>query len=63
MSIGENLKRLRLDANMTQAELAERVGVSLPMICQIERGSKTLSLPLAKAIADELNCELSDFAG
>lgn len=60
MSIGENIKEKRLNMNMTQTELSKRVGVSLPMICQIERGTKTLSLGLAKAIADELQCELKD---
>ncbi len=60
MSIGENLKRLRVQKNMTQAELAERVGVSGPMITQIERGTKTLSMPLGKAIADVIGCKLDD---
>jgi len=60
MSIGENLKRLRVQKNMTQQELAERAGVSGPMIAQVERGTKTLSMPLGKAIAEAIGCRLDD---
>ena len=60
MSIGENLKRLRIQKNMTQLELAEQVGVSGPMITQIERGTKTMSMPLGKAIAEVIGCNLDD---
>lgn len=60
MTIGENIKRLREGALMTQEELAQRVDVSRPMICQIERGTKTPSLPLSVRLAAELNCTLDD---
>lgn len=58
MNIGENLKRLRVQKGMTQLELAERVGVSGPMITQVERGTKALNILLAKAIVDVLGCTL-----
>lgn len=60
MSIGENLRRMRLERNMTQREIAEAVSVSLQMISQVERGTKTLSLPLAGEIADLLDCSVED---
>lgn len=60
MSIGENIKRLRESCNLTQSELAELVGVTQSMIAQVERGSKTLSVPLGQEIAKALNCELTD---
>ena len=60
MSIGDNLKKKREEAGMTQVELAKRVGVSFPMISQIERGTKSLSLPLAKAVTEVLCCGLED---
>lgn len=60
MSIGENLRRLREQQNLTQTELAERVRVSAPMISQLERGTRTLSLPLGQEIANILNCRLDD---
>lgn len=59
MSIGANIKARRLALNMTQKELAEQVNVEQSMICQIERGTKTLSLPLGAEIAQALGCELS----
>lgn len=60
MSIGENLRRLRETQGMTQKELAKQVGVSVSMICQIERGTKSMSLPLGREITDILNCSLDD---
>ena len=60
MSIGENIKRLREERNMTQRELAMEVGVTHPMICQIERGSKVPSMPLGSQIAQALNCSIID---
>lgn len=60
MSVGANLRQLREAVHMTQTELAQRVNVSVPMICQIERGSKTMSISLGAEIAAVLGCELSD---
>ena len=45
MSIGKNLKRLRLAADLNQTELAKRSGIDQSMISKIERGSsRTLLL-------------------
>ena len=63
MHIGENLKRIRLECLLTQEELARKVHVERSMISQIERGTKTLSLPLSKEIAEALHCEISDLVG
>ncbi len=60
MSIGENIKARRAAAGMTQARLAEAVGVSVSMICQIERGTKVPSLPLGAQIAACVGCKLED---
>lgn len=59
MSIGDNIRDRRLRRNMTQAELADTVGVTAPMITQIERGTKAPSLPLAAAIAEALGCDVN----
>lgn len=61
MNVGENIKRLRLQCDMTQEKLAEFVGVNQAMICQIERGTKIPTLLLAKSIADTLECSVLDF--
>lgn len=63
MNIGENVKRLREAKNLTKTALAAEVGVTYSMICQIERGTKTLSLPLALNIADVLGCTIAELAG
>ena len=60
MSIGENIKRLRTNLNLKQTELAKEVGVTPSMITQIERGSKVPSMPLGKAIANALNCDINE---
>jgi len=47
---------------MTQMELGNKVGVTESMICQLESGARTLSVPLGKKIAEALNCSLDDLA-
>lgn len=59
--LGEKLKEIRLNNKMTQEELAEKVNVSRPMISQIERGTKSLSLLLSQELAQALNCSIEDF--
>lgn len=63
MSIGENIKKFRIAKNWTQEELAQAVGVSVPMITQLERGTKTPTLLLGKDIAQALNCTLEALLG
>lgn len=60
MGIGENLKRIRENKDITQADLARNLGITHSMLCQIERGTKTLSLPLAKEISEILGCRIED---
>lgn len=52
--LGSNLKDVRTAAGLTQAELAERVGVSRKTINTVENGvfvpSTLLALKLAKAL-------------
>lgn len=52
--LGNDLKRHRTDAGLTQAELAERIGVSRKTINTVENGvfvpSTILSLKLARAL-------------
>lgn len=60
MSIGANLKRLRTDREMSQAELAEMVNVTQSMIAQIERGTKALSLELGREISEVLGISINE---
>lgn len=60
MNIGKNIKDLRIKAGLQQAELAEKVGVTQSMICQIERGTKACSIQLGAEIAQALGCQMAD---
>lgn len=61
MSIGTNIRKIREEKGVKQVELAEKVGVTQAMICQIERGTKPPSLPLSVDIAKVLECSINDF--
>jgi putative transcriptional regulator len=59
--IQNNIRRLRFDRDeMTQQELADRVGVSRQTIVAIEKGNYSPSLELAFRIAREFNIPLED---
>ena len=60
MSIGENIKEMRQRKDWTQREFAEKVGINQSMVAQIERGTKTLTVPLGKQIAEVFGCTLDD---
>lgn len=61
MSVGANVRKMRLERHMTQEELGKKVFVSLSMISQIERGTKSLTMELAKDIANVFDCTTDDF--
>lgn len=55
-----NLKVYRAMEDITQGELAERVGVSRQAINSIETGKYDPSLELAFKLADEFDCQIED---
>lgn len=61
MHPGNRIRELRKAAGLSQAELAQRTGVSQPYISQIEN-QDGLSLDIARmrVIARELNCTPAD---
>ena len=61
MEIGELIKNTRVRKGMTQAELAERLGVTPQAISQYERGVKKPKYETIKKIAMALDASLSDF--
>lgn len=63
MSVGENIKDRRKTMGMSQEDLASAIGVSIPMICQIERGTKSVTLLLGAEIAKVLKCDMNDLVG
>lgn len=58
MSVGENLRRIRIEKGVTQSWLAEKAGVGQSMIAQIERETKNPSLQLGRDIANALGVSM-----
>ena len=55
------LKQLRLEAGLTQVELAEKLEVDQSEVSNWERGEQRLDLVELCCIVDALNIPLSDF--
>ncbi len=61
MTVGEKVRERRKELELSQQQLADAVHVGQSMICQIERGTKSLSIGLGAEIARVLGCRLEDF--
>lgn len=53
--IGERIRHIRKSQKMTQVQLAEKTGLSVPYISHIETARKSVSLESLVKIADALN--------
>lgn len=60
MTIGENIKRIRIEEKLTQKKLGELSGMSEAMIRQYELGYRKPKLESVQKIADALNIRLHD---
>ena len=61
LSIGNNLRKLRFNhGEMTQEQLAEKIGVTRQTIVSIEKGKYLPSLELAFLIAVAFNVKLEE---
>lgn len=58
--LGSRLKEVRTAAGLTQAELAERAGVSRKTINTVENGVFVPSTPLALILARELETRVEE---
>ncbi len=58
--VGEKIRIIRTEKGISQKTLAEAVGISPPMMNQIERGSKIPNVILARDISRVLQCALND---
>lgn len=58
-TIGNNIKKYRTKAKITQKELADKIGVSHYWICKIEKGKRNTTLNLLMDISEKLNIDLS----
>ena len=59
--IGERIKKVRKANGITQELLAERLGVSIGYVSQVERGITKISLDLLGAISSILDCDIATF--
>ena len=62
MGVGDNIKRLREAKGISQRQLAREAGISQPLLCQIERGTKNPSLPVGVALAAALGVPVKEMA-
>lgn len=61
MDVGERIKQLRKEHNMTSNELAELCNVSQPVISKLENGHRIPDVPTLKKICEVFNITLADF--
>ena len=57
---GRRLRELRRERNMTQLRMAVDFGIDRSFISDVERGKKSISLPLLEVIAIGMKVTLSD---
>lgn len=62
MTLGDRLKSLRIDAGLTQEQLAQRIGVKKQNISRYENGRVEPNIRTAKRIAEALGVTLEDIA-
>lgn len=60
MDFRENLTRLRFEKHLTQAELAEKIGVNLDVVVQWENGDSELPIQDLISISDALGVSVDD---
>lgn len=56
-TIGQRIRRERLERSLTQRQLAEKVGVGVPHISKVEAGRESPSDELIGKIADEFGVD------
>lgn len=59
MKIGEQLKILRKQYNLTQEQLAVQSGVSFAFINRVENGKTSIRLEVLNEILDLFGCEVA----
>ena len=62
-ALGNRVRSLRRSAGLTQAELAEQVGISASFLGHIERGTRVLSVDTLTALCDALYVTADELLG
>jgi XRE family transcriptional regulator, fatty acid utilization regulator len=60
--IGRKVREIRLEKNVTQAQFAERLGISTSYLNQIESNQRPVSAAVLVALVDKFRLEFSDLA-
>ena len=60
-NIGEIIKKLRLEHQLTLKEVAERTGLSISFLSQVERSKSSITLQSLSRIAEAFNVSRSYF--
>ena len=56
--IGQRIRKLRRDKNLTQEHVAEAAGISCSFVGHIERGEKVLSVETLARLSSALNADM-----
>lgn len=62
-ALGEAVRRLRLEAEMSQEELAEAAGTDLTQVGGVERGVRNPSYTTLLRLADALGTSVGEMTG
>ena len=63
MDIGQRIKSFRQKANISQEELAEKVGISRISMSNYERGERIPAVDVFACIANALNVSMDELFG
>ncbi len=63
MSFAEKVKKLREEKGLTQAELANMIGIAQPTIAQYEKGMKVPTIITGVDLAKKLNTTCEELVG
>lgn len=56
--LSQNIRRLRKEHGLTQAQLAERIDKTVEMVCQLENGLVSTKISTLDSIADVLGVDV-----
>lgn len=59
--IGQNLKNLRIESGLSQADLGDRIGVSFQQIQKYEKGSNRIAGGTIVTLSEALNAPIHSF--
>ena len=58
--LAESLRRLRQDADLTQKDMAKRLGLSHSTLHRVERGTYNTTVRVLEALCEALDCRPGD---